>query len=458
MNAKPLVLAGILVLGTAALAPWAVGHYVEREIRAGIDRFNRGQNAASVVVDSYHRSWLRSELVTRVTLKDDDADLVRVTTRMKHAPYAGLDFVAGESQVHLPEASAATEQYYFGGQAPVSVAFSVSPGGAVYGAMQSPAVDKPIVKAPKSRIELAASRGSFAMNSDGVYRFEWSMSKIAFTAPQMAIALDGIALSAFGGLAADDFAVPSGFDASVQLYKASTAGHASALSKVSLSSSLTPKGDTIRIALGLRAGPGSLVAAGGTQAWDSFEFRCSLSDIPKAAAAKYSADMNSIFDTGATQAQRTLLAMGALSEFTAALASAEPTFAVDKLELQAPGGNVAATLRLRLDKSRWLSQTAGWGLTNALMLDGKVSVSRALALELAGAGMRDQALAALKAEDREPSPENVKSASRRVAEASLAQLASLGLVKDGETLDFELVARNGAFTVNGVSANRIALR
>lgn len=458
MNVKPLVLAGIVVIGTAAFLPWLAGNYVEREVRAGIDRFNRGQKAVTVVVDSYDRSWLRSELVTRVMLKDDDVDLARVTTRMKHAPYAGLDFVAGESQVHLPEASAATEAYYFGGQAPFTVAFSFSLGGAVHGAIQSPVVDKAIVKAPKSRIVLAASRGSFSIKPDGPYSIEWKMPKIEFTSPEMAVAFDGLALSAFGRLADDDFAAPSGFNASVQAYKARSPDHASELSKVNLSSSLTPKDDKIRIAVGLRVGQGSVAAAGSTHAWDSFEFRCSLSDVPKAAAAKYSADMNSIWDTEATPAQRMLLAMSALSEFTAALAEAEPTFAVDTLDLRAPGGNVVATLRLRLDKSRWLSETAAWGMINALMLDGKISMSRALALDLAGTGMRDQALFALKAEGREPSPENVKAASRRVAESSLTDLAKLGVVKDGETLDFELIARNGAFTVNGVPANRIALR
>lgn len=458
MNPKPLVAAGFVLLGAAALVPYLAGNYVEHEVRAGLDRYNKGRKLVTVVVESYERSWLRSDLVARVKLQDDDVELARVTTRMRHAPYAGLAFVSGESQVHMPEASAATEQYYFGGQAPVTVAFSVSPGGAVLGDIQSPSVDKPVVQAPKSRFVLAASRGSFGMNADGQYKFEWKMPKIEFTAPDMAFAFDGIALSAFGRLADDDFAAPSGFNASVQSYKAKAPGHASELAKLSLTSSLTPSAETIRIALGLSLGSGSVAAAGSTHAWDSFELRCSLSDVPKAAAAKYSAEMNSIWDTEASQGQRTLLAMNAASELATALAQAEPTFAVDKLDLRAPGGNVAATLRLRLDKGRWLSETAAWGLINALMLDGKISISRALALDIAGVGLRDQALVALKAEGREPSPENVKLASRRVAESSFAQLAALGLVKDGETLEFELLARNGAFTVNGVIANQLALR
>lgn len=457
MNPKLLVTAGIVVLG-AALAPYVVGRYVEHEVGAGIDRYNKGQKVATIVVDSYDRSWLRSDLVARVKLKDEDVDLARVTTRMKHAPYAGLSFVTGESQVHLPEANAATEQYYFGGQAPFTVAFSAAPGGALSGSLQSPAVDKPIVKAPKSRVVLAASSGSFTVNGDGAYRLEWTMPKIEFTGLDAAFAFDGIAVAAFGRLADDDFAAPSGFNASVQSYRARTAGHVSELAKLGITSSLTPGADTIRVAVALTLGPGKVLAAGSTHAWDALEFRCSLADVPKAAAAKFSAEMNSIWDTEASQGERTLLAMNAASEFAAALAEAEPVFAVDKLDLRAPGGSVAATLRLRLDKSRWLSETAAWGVTNAIMLDGKVSVSRALVVDAVGASMRDQALAALKAEGREVTPENVTAMSRRAADAALAQLAALGLVKGGDTLDFDLVARNGAFTVNGVVANQLALR
>jgi hypothetical protein len=150
--------------------------------------------------------------------------------------------------------------------------------------------------------------------------------------------------------------------------------------------------------------------------------------------------------------------MNAMSELVSALAQADPTFAVDALDLRTPAGNASAKLLLRLDKSRWLSESAAWGVTNALMLDGNASVSRAIALSLAGASMHDQALAALKAEGREPTPANVQAASRRMAERALADVAALGLVKDGETLEIELVARNGAFTVNGVRANPLALR
>lgn len=458
MNSKLLVWSGIAVLGVAALVPYVAGNYVENEVRTGIDRYNRGQKLFTIVVESYDRAWLRSDLVARVALKDDDIDLARVTTRMKHAPLAGLDFVAGESEIHLAEANAATEQYYFGGQAPLTVAFGVSPGGAVVGSLQSPAVDKPIVKAPKSRVVLAASQGSFAMSAEGSYKLEWKMPKVEFAAPDLALAFDAIALSAFGRLGDDDFAAPSGFTASVRSYKAKTAGHASELAQLSLTSSLTPGAETIRIAFGLSLGPGSVTAAGSAQAWDAFEVRCSLSDVPKAAAAKYASGMSSIWDSEASQGQRAELALSAFSEFAAALAQAEPTFAVDKLDLRSPAGTVAGTLRLRLDKSRWLSETDAWGMTNALMIDGKVSMSRALALDLAGAGMRDQALAALRAEGREPSAENVRAASRRAAQGSLAQLAALGIVRDGETLEFELVARNGAFTVNGILANQLALR
>jgi hypothetical protein len=397
-------------------------------------------------------------LVARVKLKDEDVDIARVTTLMKHAPYAGLSFVTGESQVHLPEANAATEQYYFGGAAPFDVVFSVAPGGAMAGSLRSPAVDKPIVKAQKSRVVLAASSGSFSVSGAGAYRFDWKMPKVQLTAPETSVALDGIALSAFGRLADHDFAAPSGFSASVQSYKARTREHVSELAQVAVTSSLTPGAETLRIAFGVTLGSGSVVAAGATHAWDSLEFRCSLADVPKAAAAKFSAQLNSIWDTEASPGERSLLAMDAASEFAAALAEADPVFAVDKLDLRAPGGNVAAMLRLRLDKSRWLSETAAWGITNALMLDGKVSMSRALALDAVGASMRDQALALLKADGRDATPENVKAVSRHVAESSLAQLAALGLVKDGDTLDFELVGRNGAFTVNGIPAEQLALR
>jgi hypothetical protein len=278
------------------------------------------------------------------------------------------------------------------------------------------------------------------------------------TTRDFALAVENVALSGFGRVADDRYTAPSGFAASVQSYRGRTADHALELAQLKLTSSLAPSAETVRIAVGVSLGAGKVVTAGEARAWELFDLQSSLSGVPKAALAKYSSDMHGVWDSDALPAQRALLATEAASEFVSALAQAEPVFAIDKLEARGPAGNVAATVRLRLDKSRWHSETAAWGLVNAVMLDGKVSLSRALALDLLGTRMRDEALLALRAEGRPPTPENVRAVANAHAERSLAQLAMVGLVKDGEPLEFELVARNGVLTVNGLPANALALR
>lgn len=458
MNAKLAVTAGALLLGVVALVPYIAGRQVEQDVRAGIARYNNGQHLVAVTLERYDRAWLRSEFVAKLTWKDDDADLARITTSMKHAPLAGLDFVSGEAQVHLPEASAATEQYYFDGQAPITVAFGVARGGAASGAIRSAAVDKAIVKAPKSRVLLAASEGSFSLRSDGTFRLDWRVPRVEVSAPEMAVALEGIAISAFGRLADEDFAAASGLTASVQSYRAKTGTHAVDLARVAFTSSLTPSADSIRIALGLSLGPGTVDGLGQAQRWESFELRSSLSNVPRAALAAYASEMNGYLDAGASRNQRTVRALAAASEFAAALAQAEPLFAIDKLDLRAPGGTFAASLKVRLDKSRWLSETDSWGLVNAISMDGRVSVSRALALDLIGSTMRGDTLVALRAEGGEPSAESVKAASNRHAERAFNELVLAGFVKEGDTIDLDLVARNGALTINGVPASHFAIR
>jgi hypothetical protein len=130
-----------------------------------------------------------------------------------------------------------------------------------------------------------------------------------------------------------------------------------------------------------------------------------------------------------------LLALRAVSELAAGLAEGEPVFAVDKLEMRTPQGNVAGSLRVSIDKARMSMGASSWTAADGFVMSGRASISRSLAVRLAGAAVGG-----------EPAAHDM-----------IAQLASRGVVREsGDALEFDIAARDGVYMVNGVRASELA--
>jgi hypothetical protein len=428
-----VVAAGAIVVAAAAAVPYISCRVLEDELRAAVDGYNKRQTTFAASIASYDRRWLRSEFVARFAVRGGP-EVARATTRVRHAPFTGLSFATGESEVHLPDTHAATEQYYFEGQVPVAIAFDVAYGGGASGVLRSAAVDKAVIGSPKARIAVAPSSASFAIGKDGQFRADWTFPRIAVSDGSLRIEAEGLAFKGRGQLGDDDLTKPSGFTVSLASYRATHAAGAATLRDVALSSQLVPTGDTVRIAAALRTGAGEFAAKGRPHAWDSLDFACSLNDLPKAPMIRYSSEVRRIADGDVPDAQRIGLAMRALSGLTAGLAEGEPVFAIDKLDLRTPHGAFSASLRASVNKARGSIDAASWSLAEGIVVTGRVAASRALAVRTI-----DTILGA-----------------PGMAEDTLRQLVARGVVKEsGDMLELDVAGRDGIFMVNGVRASEL---
>jgi len=429
-----VVAAGAIVVAAVASVPYVSGRIVEREIREAIDGYNTRQSFVTASVVNYDRQWLRSDFVIKLSARDGP-ELARSATRLKHAPFNGLHFASGESEVHFAEAYAATEHYYFAGEAPLTVSFDVEFGGGTNGALRSAAVDKAVIAAPNTRVVAGASSGRFSIDKDKTFRFDWTLPKAAYEDPKLTMAVEGLAVSAYGQLGDDDLSERSGFKLSIASYRGAQGPRKTSVGNFSVSTQMTPSADTLRFALAVRAGAGEVALDASPYAWESFELACSLSDVQKAPVIKYSAELRNLSDVDVSDSQRMLLAMRAVSELAAGLAEGEPVFAVDKVEMRTPDGNVAGSLRVSIDKARMATGASSWTAADGFVMSGHASISRGLAARLIGA-----------TSGGEPAAQNL-----------LAQLTARGVLREaGDALEFDIAARDGVYMVNGIRASELA--
>ena len=428
-----VVAAGAMIVAAAAAVPYVSGRMLEHEIRDALDGYNKRQSLVTVSIVEYERNWLRSSFVTRLSLRDG-GEVARATTRLRHAPFNGLQFASGDSEVHFAQSYAATEQYYFDGQTPLALSFDVDFAGGTSGILRSSAVDKPVIASPNTRLVVGASSGRFSVAKDKIFRFDWSMPKVAFEDPKVSIALEGLAVSGYGQLGDDDLSEPTGFKLAVASYRGEQGGRRTAARNFSVSTQMTPSAETLRFALAVHLGAGEVALDATPYGWESFDLACSLSDVQKAPVIKYSAELRSVSDVDASESQKVLLAMRALSDLAAGLAEGEPVFAVDKLELRTPQGNASASMRVSIDKARMSAGVAAWTAADGLVMAGRASISRSLAVRVLTAA----------------------TGSEPAAQDTIAQLAARGVVREsGDALEFDMAARDGIYTVNGVRASEL---
>jgi len=429
-----VVAAGAIFVAAVAAVPYVSGRMVEHDIRDALDGYNKRQSLVTASIVDYERNWLRSEFVTKLSVRDG-GEVARATTRLRHAPFNGLQFASGESEVHFAQSYAATEHYYFDGKTPLAISFDVDFTGGASGILRSSAVDKPVIATKDTRIVAGASSGRFSIAKDKTFRFDWSMAKAGFDDRTLSIAVEGLAVSAHGQLGDDDLSEPSGFKLSLASYRAQQGPRHIAARNVSVSTQMTPAAETLRFALAVRADAGEVALDATPYAWESFELACSLSDVPKAPMVKHSAELRNVTDVDASDSQKVVIAIRALSDLAAGLAEGEPVFAVDKLELRTPHGNAAASMRVSIDKARTSAGVAAWTAADGFIMSGRASISRSLAVRLVAA-----------ASGGEP-----------VAQNAIAQLTARGVVREnGDALEFDIAARDGIYTVNGVRASELA--
>ena len=430
-----VVAAGAIFVAAVAAVPYVSGRMVEHDVRDALDGYNKRQSLVTASIVDYERNWLRSEFVTKLSVRDG-GEVARATTRLRHAPFNGLQFASGESEVHFAQSYAATEHYYFDGKTPLAISFDVDFTGGASGILRSSAVDKPVIATKDTRIVAGASSGRFSIARDKTFRFDWSMPKAGFDDGKLSMAVEGLAVSAHGQLGDDDLSEPSGFKLSLASYRAQQGPRHIAARNVSVSTQMTPAAETLRFGLAVRSGAGEIAVDATTPyAWESLDFACSLSDVQKAPVIKYSAELRNVSGVDASDSQRVLLAMRALSDLAAGLAEGEPVFAVDKLEVRTPHGNAAASMRVSIDKARMTAGVAAWSATEGVIMSGRASISRGLAVRLVAA-----------ASGGEPAAQN-----------AIAQLTARGVVREnGDALDFDLAARDGVYMVNGVRASELA--
>ncbi|MFO1302661.1 MAG: DUF945 family protein [Burkholderiales bacterium] len=429
----PVVAAGAVVVAAIAALPYVCGRVLEQEVRAALDDYNKRQAFVTASIVSYERQWLRSSFVTRLAIRDG-AEFARATTQVRHAPFTGFRFASGDIDVHLPETLAATENYYFAGKAPLTIDFDVEFAGGTNGTLRSAAVDKPMLARENVRLAAAASSGRFSIARDKTFRLDWTLPRASYEDPGLSLAVEGVGMSAFGQLGDDDMSEPSGLKIAVAAYRGAMGERRVALKGFSLSTQMTPSAESLKFALALRAGAGEAALGASPYTWDSFDLLCSVSDVPKAPVVKYSADVRNLSDVEATESQKMLLAMRALSELASSLAEGDPAFAVDKLELRTPHGNLTASLRVGIDKARATAAPQAWTAADGFVMAGRASISRDLAVRLV----------------RTAAPGDAE------AQAAIAQLAARGVVREnGDSLEFDIAARDGVYLVNGVRATEL---
>ena len=137
-----VVAAGAIIFAAVAAVPYVSGRIVEREIREAIDGYKKRQSFVTAsIVSTSETGCARSS--SRASVRDG-AEVARATTRLRHAPFTGLQFASGESEVHFakrtPRPSTTTSA-----ARRRSRSSSMSILGGASGILRSAAVDKPVI-------------------------------------------------------------------------------------------------------------------------------------------------------------------------------------------------------------------------------------------------------------------------------------------------------------------------
>ena len=248
-----VVAAGAIIVAAVAAVPYVSGRMVEHDIRDALDGYNKRQSLVTASIVDYERNWLRSEFVTKLSVRDG-GEVARATTRLRHAPFNGLQFASGESEVHFAQSYAATEHYYFDGQTPLAISFDVD-------FSRRRQRDAALVRRRQARHRDeghadrgGASSGRFSIARDKTFRFDWSMPKAGFDDTKLSIAIEGLAVSAHGQLGDDDLSERSGFKLSLASYRAQQGPRRITARDFSVSTQMTPAADTLRFGLAVRIG------------------------------------------------------------------------------------------------------------------------------------------------------------------------------------------------------------
>ena len=407
---------------------------VEHDIRDALDGYNKrvvGHRLDRRIPAQLAALGVRD---ARLLIRDG-GEVARPTTRLRHAPFNGVHFASGESEVRLAQAYAATERYYFDGKTPVTITFDVDFAGGTSGALRSSAVDKAVIATTNTPVVASGSSGRFTVARDKTFRFDWTMPKAAFQDLKRSVAVEGFAVSAFGQLGDYDLSEPSGFKVSVASYRGDQDALRTSARNISESTHMTPSADSPRFALAVRLGAGEVVVDASPHAWESFDFACTLSEVRKAPVVTYSAELLKLSEVEASDSQKVLLAMRALSDLAAGLAEGEPVFAIDELKVRTAHGNAAASMRVAIDKARMSAGMAAWTPADGFVMSGRASISRSLAARLVAAASGGEA----------------------AARDMIAQLAARGVLREnGSALEFDIAARDGVYMVNGVCASELA--
>ena len=427
------VAAGAIICSAVAAVPFVCGQILEREIREAMDGYKKRQSFVTASVVSYDRHFLRSEFVTRLAVRGGPSSFARpraCVTRL--SPACTLPPAKATCISRKPMRQPSTTTSAAGHRLPST---SMSSSAAARAASCALPPSRSLIASPSTRVVAGASSGRFNIAKDKAFQFEWTLPKGAYEDPKLSMAVDGLAMSAYGQLGDDDLSERSVFKLSFASYRGVQGSQNISVRDFSVSTQMMPSTDTLRVALAVRMGAGEVVLDAGPYVWESFELACSLSDVQKAPVVRYSAELRKLSDVDASESQRMLLAMRAVSELAAGLAGGEPVFAVDKLEMRTPQGNVAGSLRVSVDKARMAIGASSWTAADGFVMSGRASISRSLAARLLAA----------------------TTGGEPAAQSMIALLASRGVLREeGDALAFDIAARDGVYMVNGVRASGLA--
>ncbi|HEY8244666.1 MAG TPA: DUF945 family protein [Casimicrobiaceae bacterium] len=457
MRAKGWVGLLIAVSVVAAIVPNVTGRMTESRVRELVAAANQTWSSSwKVEIDSYDRSWARSESVVRIR-SGEGTDVAELRTTWRHGPLGGMNLASGSTEFHLLGPLAASERHYFKGNPPATATHTVSLDQSLRADFATPPIDRALMDSPATRVSGTGSSGTLTIDRSGRFAFDHHYPKLTIAERAEKLEIVEARLASSGSFGDAALATPAQFSLSAGSIQWSDKLRSVAIADVSITGRMIPNAESIDFKFGHVVGPGHAEERGNAHRWKRIELRLTFADISRAALEGLSREMRSVSELPPSDPRRLQLSLSAFANASQALLKRDPTLSLDTFTFEGPDGILSITATVRVDQA--LLKDGGFApLLRAISMLARVSIARALAEAWLVAALRPNAVAALTVQGSpEPSAADVDRWARTMAGNVLGSAAQAGLIREGaDPIVVEIVAKEGRILANGLSAERLA--
>ena len=458
MNKVKLVAVSVGILaGAASAAPWYNGLRTEQKMRADIETLGADkQSPVTISYTRFERGWLASEAVSRIALKADPKLYVDVRHQISHVPDRA-SWVRMHSVPQWTGELKAELDYYFSGQAPISVDTVFNYDGSRVSHFVSPAFTKPLHQQPETTVTWGGMQGNLTVDTQEQWVANATVPTLAVEGGDAQAVLTGVKVEGAWDMHGAAIDWQGETKLGVGEFRYVTTLQQVAVKDLVGSVSQHSKGNNVQLGYALRVGSGSAAHAGdASQSISNAVLELEFANLNKAALAKYFGDFGNAEKLDITPEQRGRLALQLAMKLGMDLLRGSPELRVKQLGVETPAGSVLAHASVVFDGSSLPEMPVPADLMTRLKAKADVKISGTLLRTQLQHRVRPQVEVALRQQGGVGTEENIRAMSDKVIEEQLKSLTDAGLLRtSGQDFTVDAQFAMGQMLVNGAPANQL---